>query len=85
MNLPLIEIMKYQKKVDAKNSAVALHIKVLKSKIQIILIERSKYPGMHSQQIAFPGGKKDINDLSLEYTARRESLKKLVLKCLMGL
>ena len=74
MNLLLIEIMKYQKKVDAKNAAVALHIKNFKSKIQIILIERSKYPGMHSQQIAFPGGKKkkDINDLSLEYTARRE-------------
>ena len=65
------------KDAGAKNAAVALHIKILKSKIQIILIERSKYPGMHSQQIAFPGGKKDINDQSLEYTARRESLEEI--------
>jgi 8-oxo-dGTP pyrophosphatase MutT (NUDIX family) len=59
--------------VAAKNAAVALHVMLIKNEIQIILIERSQYPGMHSQQIAFPGGKKDLNDLNLEFTARRES------------
>ncbi len=72
------------KEVDAKNAAVALHIKVFKSKIHIILIERSKYPGMHSQQIAFPGGKKDNNDLSLQHTARRESLEEIGIEISKG-
>ena len=35
---------------------------------------------MHSQQVPFLEGKKDINDLSLEYTARRESFEEIGIK-----
>jgi 8-oxo-dGTP pyrophosphatase MutT (NUDIX family) len=56
-----------------QKAAVSLHIKLLSNDIHIILIERSSYNGKHSQQIAFPGGKMELNDRNLEITARRES------------
>ncbi|MDO7610552.1 MAG: CoA pyrophosphatase [Crocinitomicaceae bacterium] len=62
---------------NTKNSSVALHIMLIKGQIQLILIERSKYRGTHSQQIAFPGGKQDQNDNNREYTARRESFEEI--------
>jgi len=60
-------------KNNPQKAAVALHIKLLSDDIKIILIERSIYNGKHSQQIAFPGGKMELTDSSLEITARRES------------
>ena len=60
-------------KKNPQKAAVALHIQLLSDDIKIILIERSIYKGKHSQQIAFPGGKMEITDTSLEITARRES------------
>jgi len=39
----------------------------------VILIQRQSYKGVHSGQIAFPGGKYEDEDSSLEYTARREA------------
>lgn len=60
-------------KNNPQKAAVALHIQILPDDIKIILIERSMYNGKHSQQIAFPGGKMEITDESLEITARRES------------
>lgn len=63
--------------LNTKNSSVALHIMLIKGQIQLILIERSKYRGTHSQQIAFPGGKQDQDDNNREYTARRESFEEV--------
>ena len=62
---------------QAKKAAVAIHISLLNGEIIIILIERSAYNGKHSQQIAFPGGKKDSTDMNLEHTARRESTEEI--------
>jgi len=39
----------------------------------VLLIVRSSYPGVHSSQIAFPGGKKETSDLTLKQTALRET------------
>lgn len=39
----------------------------------LLLIVRSSYPGVHSSQIAFPGGKRDFTDSSLKETALRET------------
>lgn len=36
------------------------------------LIKRSKYPGVHSGQMALPGGKKEATDVDLWHTAKRE-------------
>ena len=37
------------------------------------LIERPEYDGVHSKQIALPGGKMDVDDSDLVYTAFREA------------
>ena len=39
----------------------------------LLLIVRSSYPGVHSSQIAFPGGKRDFTDSSLKETALGET------------
>ena len=41
-------------------------------KASILLIERTAYNGHHSGQIAFPGGKAEVTDSSLQETALRE-------------
>ncbi len=42
-------------------------------KTKIVLTERKKYPGVHSGQMSFPGGKKDEQDVSITATALRET------------
>ncbi len=42
-------------------------------KINIVLIQRATYPGVHSDQISFPGGKFENGDKNLIDTALRES------------
>lgn len=39
----------------------------------LALIVRNSYPGVHSSQIGFPGGKVEVSDLNLEHTALRET------------
>jgi 8-oxo-dGTP pyrophosphatase MutT (NUDIX family) len=39
----------------------------------LALIVRNTYPGVHSSQIGFPGGKVEVSDLNLEATALRET------------
>ncbi len=66
--------------VDAskyRESAVAIHIIFYQNDIELILIKRSSYNGAHSGQIAFPGGKAEVADVNLEYTARRESYEEI--------
>ena len=59
--------------IELRKAAVGIHFYNKGKSTYFILIERSKYDGFHSQQIAFPGGKFDEDDRELEYTARRES------------
>ena len=56
----------------ARLSAVAVVITSVNEVPSIILTQRHEYEGAHSGQISFPGGKKEENDLDLEFTARRE-------------
>lgn len=41
--------------------------------LETIFIKRASYPGVHSDQISFPGGKKDPSDETLVHTALRET------------
>ena len=41
--------------------------------LNLVLIERGKYPGVHSGQISFPGGKYENQDNELWETALREA------------
>lgn len=62
---------------NIKESAVAIIIYPDNHQFHSILIQRPIYEGTHSGQIAFPGGKKEENDLHLEHTARRESFEEI--------
>jgi 8-oxo-dGTP pyrophosphatase MutT (NUDIX family) len=48
-----------------------------KSKISTVFIKRTRYPGAHSGQISFPGGKYEPEDLQLSKTALRETSEEL--------
>ncbi|MXN89982.1 NUDIX domain-containing protein [Flavobacterium sp. Sd200] len=39
----------------------------------LVLIKRNTYPGIHSAQISFPGGKAEPEDIDLSHTALRET------------
>ena len=67
----------FEKPLDARLSAVGVHFFEKENEIHFILIERAEYEGHHSKQIAFPGGKKELTDNSLEETARRESIEEI--------
>jgi len=55
-----------------RESAVLILIHPHQGDAAITLIERPIYEGVHSGQMAFPGGKKDVGDESLLHTALRE-------------
>ena len=58
---------------NPKLSAVLLVLFPDGNKWHNVLIQRTSYEGVHSGQIAFPGGRIEDTDLSLEHTALRET------------
>jgi hypothetical protein len=46
-------------------------------KTHLVLIVRNSYEGVHSSQIAFPGGKYEKEDVELEQTALRETFEEI--------
>lgn len=60
-------------KKNAKPSAVLLLFYPDDNGIRFVLIERAVYNGIHSGQIAFPGGQFDPTDANLRATALREA------------
>lgn len=76
INRPLSSLA-IKKAENIRESAVSVILSVIKDELKAILIERPIYDGVHSGQIAFPGGKKDLTDPHLEYTARRESFEEV--------
>lgn len=61
----------------AKKSAVLILLFPFESGISTVLIERAIYAGIHSGQIAFPGGKAEDGDPDLKYTALRETYEEI--------
>lgn len=55
------------------SGAVLILLYPVEGKIHTVLIQRPVYPGVHSNQISFPGGKSEKGDSSLVETAIRES------------
>jgi 8-oxo-dGTP pyrophosphatase MutT (NUDIX family) len=55
-----------------RESAVVIALHPLGNDAGLTLIQRPVYNGVHSGQMAFPGGKKDEGDESLLHTALRE-------------
>jgi len=58
---------------NPKLSAVMILLYPHQDTIHAILIQRGTYDGVHSGQIAFPGGKFEEFDIDLKYTALRET------------
>lgn len=58
---------------DARQSAILIFLYPHQAKWHTVLIRRSDYKGVHSGQIAFPGGKFEDEDRNLEFTAIREA------------
>lgn len=58
--------------INVKESAVAVMLFEENGKEHCTLIQRPSYEGTHSGQVSFPGGKKELNDENLAFTAIRE-------------
>ncbi len=56
-----------------KDAAVLLVLSVVEGEWHLLFIRRNTYRGVHSGQMAFPGGKKESTDESLKATALRET------------
>lgn len=62
---------------NPKQSAVLILLFPDNNSMHTILIQRGKYEGVHSGQIAFPGGKFEEGDFDLQQTALRESAEEI--------
>ncbi len=58
---------------NARHAAVLIYFYPIKNVMHAVFIRRNEYPGVHSGQIAFPGGKVESEDASLWHTALREA------------
>ncbi len=58
---------------NPKKAAVMMLFYPKNGRTHLVLIVRNSYEGVHSAQIAFPGGKYEIEDLTFENTALRET------------
>lgn len=63
----------YQHQLPPKESAVLILFYPQEDRIHFPLMVRPTYPGVHSGQISFPGGKYELEDQTLEKTALREA------------
>ncbi len=59
------------------NSSSGFADSVISPQWEVLLIERSRYNGAHSAQIAFPGGKQESGEDNPEATASRETFEEL--------
>ena len=60
-------------KKSKKAAVMALFYPNINNQTQLVLIKRKSYKGVHSAQIAFPGGKAEWHDNTLMATALRET------------
>jgi 8-oxo-dGTP pyrophosphatase MutT (NUDIX family) len=59
--------------INPKKAAVLMLFYPKEGNTHLVLIHRTSYYGVHSSQIAFPGGKPEVQDKNLEATALRET------------
>ena len=62
---------------NPKNAAVMMLFYPKGEVAHLVLIVRNTYPGVHSSQIAFPGGKVEETDSDLQETALRETFEEI--------
>lgn len=57
----------------AKKAGVLALVIPVQEKAHLVLTKRTAYPGTHSAQMSFPGGKMETSDQNLTHTALRET------------
>lgn len=77
-----LERIDFLKNLDMENenpriAAVMMLLYPKNEKTHLVLILRNSYKGVHSSQIAFPGGKQESKDISFEATALRETYEEI--------
>jgi 8-oxo-dGTP pyrophosphatase MutT (NUDIX family) len=60
-----------------RKSAVLILLFPVGNSIKTLLIQRPEYDGVHSGQVAFPGGKFEESDVTLQQTALREAFEEV--------
>lgn len=60
-------------RIEARTAAVLLLCYPRNEKTHFVLILRNAYKGVHSSQVALPGGKKEPEDVTYQDTALRET------------
>jgi len=66
-----------QKMAIPKESSVLILFYPAGNTFNTVFIQRHEYAGVHSNQVAFPGGKSDPDDQDMYYTALREANEEL--------
>jgi 8-oxo-dGTP pyrophosphatase MutT (NUDIX family) len=72
-NIRLREMMNFRPLDNATPSSVLLLLYPADGEISTVFIQRPEYDGIHSGQIALPGGKAEIADHDPAFTALREA------------
>ncbi|MGQ2985519.1 NUDIX hydrolase [Flavobacterium sp.] len=67
----------FYKDKDPRISAVMMLFYPINGQAHLALIKRNAYPGVHSSQISFPGGKAEPGDKTLADTALRETFEEI--------
>ncbi len=75
--LELMELNKKAKKTSKKAGVLVLFYPNRQQQTHLVLILRKTYEGVHSAQVGFPGGRLEKHDLSIEYTAVRETFEEV--------
>lgn len=70
----------YYKGNNPRQSAVMMLFYPKNNEAHLVLIKRNAYPGVHSSQISFPGGKAEPEDAGLADTALRETFEEVGVK-----
>ncbi len=74
--LPTLEA-DYYADDNPRKSAVMMLFYPKNELAHLVLIKRNTYPGVHSAQISFPGGKSEPEDNNLSQTALRETYEEI--------
>lgn len=74
-----IDLLKNQdySNFNPKKAAILMLVYPKNNESHLALILRNTYPGVHSSQIGFPGGKVELEDVNLEATAIRETFEEI--------
>jgi 8-oxo-dGTP pyrophosphatase MutT (NUDIX family) len=68
-----LESMQKRMKTARKSAVMALFYPNINNETTLVLILRKSYEGVHSNQVGFPGGKVEPEDVNLKITALRET------------